>query len=80
MTDRWFVEYRLAWIRESVLIFGQINREHIMLKFGVSQPQVSHDVKMAMFRWPDLMTYNKSSKRYERIGPPPAKLTGHERA
>jgi hypothetical protein len=68
MTETWAVEYRLAWIKESVEIFGQINRENIMRKFRVSLQQASHDIAMTMERWPDLMAYNKSTKRYERSG------------
>lgn len=75
MSETWFVEYRMAWIRESVLIFGQINRDNIMLKFGVSLPQASYDLKKVLERWPDLMAYNTSTKRYERCGPAPASLT-----
>jgi hypothetical protein len=66
MTKRWFQEYRLAWIKESVEIFGHINRENIMRKFGTSTPQASLDLAEALKRWPDLMTYNRSAKRYER--------------
>lgn len=65
MSD-WFLEYRLAWIKESVEIFGQINRENIMQKFRISLPQASYDIAEVCKRWPDLMTYNRSTKRYER--------------
>jgi len=61
----WFTEHRLAWIKESVEIFGFINREHIQKKFGVSTPQASYDLREAQARWPNLVIYNKSSKRYE---------------
>lgn len=61
----WFVEARLAWIRESAEIFGFINREHISQKFGVSYQQASTDLKLAQERWPDLVKYNPSTKRYE---------------
>lgn len=66
--ETWAVEQRLEWIKESVEIFGQINREHIMRKFWVSSPQASADIAKAILRWPDLMTYNRSTKRYERNG------------
>lgn len=65
---KWFKEHRLSWIKESVFIFGQINRDNIMRKFGMSMPQASLDIADAMARWPDLMTYNRSAKRYERNG------------
>lgn len=68
MSERWFLDFRLAWIKESVEIFGQINRENIMRKFHMSSPQASYDLSEAQRRWPDLMTYNKSTKRYERNG------------
>lgn len=63
----WFVEARLAWIKEGVEIFGFLNREHVEKKFGVSTPQASYDLRAAQQRWPDLMAYNTSSKRYERV-------------
>jgi len=68
MTETWCVEYRLAWIKESVEIFGQINRENIVRKFRVSDPQASADLAKVIERWPGLMTYNRSTKRYERDG------------
>lgn len=66
MSD-WFKNARLMWIRESVEIFGFINREHIEKKFGVSTPQASVDIQEAMRRYPDVMVYNKSTKRYEHV-------------
>lgn len=64
--SNWFQNHRLAWIKESVEIFGFIQREHIQKKFGVSVPQASADIGQVMAAWPRLMTYNKSAKRYER--------------
>lgn len=69
MAERWFTEFRLAWIKESVEIFGHINREHVMRKFGISMPQASMDIASVLARWPDLMAYNKSAKRYELCPP-----------
>lgn len=66
MSERWFTEFRLAWIKESVEIFGHIRREHVMRKFGISKPQASMDIAEVLKRWPDLMDYNLSAKRYER--------------
>ncbi|WP_448952189.1 hypothetical protein [Labrys neptuniae] len=65
--SRWFAEQRLEWIRESVRIFGFINREHIEKKFGVSTPQASYDIREAMKRWPNLMRYDSSAKRYVEL-------------
>ncbi len=63
MSD-WFKERRLEWIKESVEIFGAINRSHIEKKFAISQPQASLDLNVAMKRWPDLMEYDTSRKAY----------------
>lgn len=60
----WFVERRLEWIKESLEIFGRINRQHIAMKFGVSIPQASSDLREAQRRWPDLMEYDMSEKHY----------------
>jgi hypothetical protein len=68
MSERWFLEFRLAWIKESVEIFGQINRENVMRKFGISTAQTALDFAEVMRRWPDHMNYNRSTKRYERNG------------
>jgi hypothetical protein len=65
MSD-WFIEYRLAWIKEMVEIFGSIRREHLIRKFGISMPQSSKDIQEVLERWPDLMKYNTSTKQYER--------------
>lgn len=62
----WAVEQRLAWIKESVEIFGFINREHIQKKFWVSPQQASADLKMVQERWPDLLSYNNQQKQYLR--------------
>lgn len=66
MSENWFVEQRLAWIKEIAEIFGFIQREHIMRKFGVSTAQASLDIRKVLKRWPELMEYNKSTKQYER--------------
>jgi hypothetical protein len=61
----WFTEQRITWIKESVEIFGAINREHIMKKFGISVAQASLDLREVQSRWPSLITYNKSEKIYK---------------
>ena len=62
---RWFERQRMDWIDETVQIFGFINREHIMKKFGVSTPQASYDLKKFMKLHPERIEYNTSAKRYE---------------
>lgn len=66
--SNWFSEFRLAWIKESVGIYGFINREHIARKFGLSIPQCAVDLREVQAKWPKLMTYNPTTKRYERNG------------
>lgn len=61
----WFVEKRQNWIMESVHIFGFINREHIIKKFGVSVPQASQDLRLFIQNNPKILIYNKNAKRYE---------------
>lgn len=63
----WFQEHRLEWARESIKIFGFLNREHLMLKFGISAPQAAKDFGEAKKRWPRLFHYNSIRKRYERM-------------
>lgn len=60
----WFREQRFAWIKESVEIFGYVNRAHISKKFGISHQAASEDIREVQARWPDLMDYDLSGKRY----------------
>lgn len=60
----WFVEQRMNWIAETLRVFGFINRAHIERKFGVSTPQAANDLRLYQERHPDVMTYDKSAKRY----------------
>jgi len=62
----WFVDRRMEWIKESVEIFGFVNRGHITKKFGITVAQASVDLREAQHRWPDLMDYDMSGKRYVR--------------
>lgn len=64
MTDRWFKTYRMDWIAETLRIFGFINREHLMLKFGISTPQASKDLNDFLRANPDAMHYNIHLKKY----------------
>lgn len=64
MSD-WFQRHRVEWIAEMVRVYGFINRVHVCRKFDVSTPQASYDLKRAMESYPDMITYNASTKRYE---------------
>ncbi len=70
----WFTEQRQEWIAETVRVFGYINREHIVRKFGVSVPAASGDLKVFQKRNPAAITYNSTTKRYEEPKPNAAEL------
>lgn len=61
---RWFQQYRLDWIAESLRVFGFINRDHIQRKFGISRPQASADLAAFTRQHPRAMVYDLSTKRY----------------
>jgi hypothetical protein len=61
----WFVQQRQDWIEETLRVFGFINREHLMTKFGISQPQASADLGRYLRDNPGAATYNLTAKRYE---------------
>jgi hypothetical protein len=65
VSERWFIKHRLEWIAETLRVFGYINREHLERKFGISTPQASSDLAAFQKNWPDAITYNKVTKRYE---------------
>jgi hypothetical protein len=57
----------MDWIAETLRIFGFINREHLMRKFGVSMPQASKDLNAFLRAHPTAMTYDLSGKRYVAV-------------
>lgn len=61
---RWFVRHRMEWIRETLRIFGFINRRHISRKFELSMPQASADLVLFQKMHPGLMRYDPSAKCY----------------
>lgn len=63
----WFTHQRELWIAEMLGIYGFINREHIMRKFGISMPQASIVLRQFKERNPEAMTYNMTTKRYEIV-------------
>ncbi len=66
MTMRWFESHRMEWIAETIRIFGYINREHLIRKFGISVPQASKDLAYFQRLNPQSITYDLSAKRYIR--------------
>lgn len=65
---RWFEQHRQDWIAEMISIFGFINREHLVRKFGLSMLRASHDLRVFMAQHPDRIEYDKSAKRYVAVG------------
>lgn len=63
----WFTEHRIAWIKESVEIFGMVRREHIIKKFTISEAQASLDLREVRKRYPDLIIYELSEKLYKAV-------------
>ena len=63
MTD-WFLDQRMAWIAESLKIFGFINRAHIIQKFGISTAQAALDMREFNRRHPGAMHYDAKRKCY----------------
>ena len=65
---RWFEQHRMEWIEETLRVFGYINREHLMKKFGVSAPQAANDFREFQKIRPGAMEYDKRAKRYVARG------------
>lgn len=61
---KWFEKERQQWITETLQIFGFIQRQHLMRKFGISIPQASADLKQYQKDNPGVMKYDSSAKRY----------------
>lgn len=61
---RWFEQVRQDWIAETLRIFGFIQRKHLMLKFGISEPQASADLQKFQQDHPGVMHYDAKQKRY----------------
>lgn len=65
MSARWFESQRIAWIAEMLNVYGFINRQHLMRKFGISKPQASKDLRSFQEHSSGGVKYNLSAKRYE---------------
>ena len=66
--SKWFENQRVAFIAEMLNIYGFINREHLMRKFGISRPQASKDLQEYKAHSSGSVFYNLSRKRYEATG------------
>ena len=61
----WYARHRQLWIAETIAVFGTINREHLIRKFGISAPQASLDLKRFLKEHPGLIEYSRVTQRYE---------------
>jgi hypothetical protein len=62
----WFAKTRQEWIAETIRVFGFINRQHLMRKFGISMPQASADLQEFQRSSPGAVVYDRKGKRYVR--------------
>lgn len=62
---RWAEEQRQIFIGDIVRQQGFINRHELINKFGISRPQASRDLQTFIKEYPNLLTYNVTTKRYE---------------
>lgn len=62
----WSEQQRQAWIDHMLRLHGLINRSHLELRFGISQPQASKDLQVFQRDHPDRMRYDLSKKCYVR--------------
>jgi hypothetical protein len=68
----WCERQRLDWIADTLRVYGYLNRAHLRRKFGISEPQASHDLRTFARLYPRVMTYDVLGKRYVATeGPTP---------
>ena len=60
----WFMTQRQNWIHEMLAIYGYINRRHLILKFGISEPQASNDLTRFTEENPGVMHYDNRRRAY----------------
>lgn len=65
----WFTRARHDWIAEQLHVYGFINRDHLVRKFGISVPQASHDLTAFVRQHPDAVRYDLQRKCYVRQEP-----------
>lgn len=60
----WYADQRQKWIREMLRVYGFINRQHIMRKFGLSNAAAALDFKQFISTNPEAMTYDSNRRCY----------------
>ena len=69
--QRRFKQHRLEWIAEMLRVYGFVNRKHIMVKFGLSMPQASIDLRDFQKLYPKVAEYDLSAKAFVPRKPRP---------
>jgi len=64
--SQWFANQRQAWIADMLAVYGFINREHLIRKFGISMPQASLDLQRFTHDHPTEIQYDLTRKCYVR--------------
>jgi hypothetical protein len=72
---RWAQRQRIDFIAERLRVRGFVNRADLQVKFEISTPQASTDLREFQALYPNAMTYNTRTKRYERGGNVPPRRT-----
>ncbi len=62
VAGNWYQKHRMEWIAEALRVFGFINREHLIRKFGMSESQASNDLQMYQRSHPGTIEYDSSAK------------------
>lgn len=66
--SKYFLELRQKFIIKTLSEKGYINRKDLMSHFDISQAVATRDIKVWREANPELIRYNVTKKRYERIG------------
>lgn len=65
----WEAGRRLDYIDFRLMTVGTVNREDLMRTFGVSVAQASKDLNIYAKRYPGMMNYSTTAKRYILVAP-----------
>lgn len=63
----WFAAKRQRWIADMLAVYGFINRDHLIRKFGISRPQASLDLHHFQREYPHAMRYDMTRKCYVAV-------------
>ncbi|PHR61325.1 MAG: hypothetical protein COA47_05945 [Robiginitomaculum sp.] len=70
----WYQQQKMLWITDCLLIYGFINRRHLVRKFVISEQQATKDLVKYTERFPGAMQYDPRRKSYIALTGPEAQL------